>query len=92
MPAAYSVIEETVEGFVEGFSNEFRSTASTILNEHGFMPDVIEAQTCSQRTQQGSCRLQSCTIPARTPEDVAVMGGLSGRSGKKSTESINKDS
>ena len=55
----------------------FRSTASTILNEHGFRADVIERQLAhSERNYCPRC-LQSCAIPAGTPENDAMVGRLS---------------
>ena len=55
----------------------FRSTASTILNEHGFRADVIERQLAhSERNSCPGC-LQSCAILARTPENDAMVGRLS---------------
>ncbi len=57
----------------------FRSTASTILNEQGFRPDVIERQLAHGERNHVRGRLQPRPVPAGTSEDDAMVGRLSGR-------------
>ena len=53
----------------------FRSTASTILNEHGFNPDVIEAALGHQ--QQNAIR-RAYNRAVYWPERVALMQEVGG--------------
>jgi integrase len=56
----------------------FRSMASTLLNEQGFAPDVIEAAR-ARGAQQGACGVQQGATAPRASQDDAGVGGLSGR-------------
>ena len=49
-------------------SHGFRSTASTILNERGFSPDVIEAALAHQDEDavRRACWLRATYLPERT--------------------------
>jgi integrase len=63
-----------------GYSKEemcphgFRSAASTILNERGVNPDVIEAALAASGRQCGTSRLQSRHLLARAREADAAVG------------------
>ena len=55
----------------------FRSTASTILNEHGFPPDVIERQLAHGERNKVRAAYNHAPIPVGTPEKlIAVVGRL----------------
>jgi hypothetical protein len=56
----------------------FRTMASTLLNEQGYPPDVIELQL-AHRAKHGTRRVQQGSAAPRAPEDDAGAGGLSRR-------------
>ena len=56
----------------------FRAVASTILNEAGLPPDVIERQLAHSERERGARRLQPRRVPARAAQDDAAMGRHAG--------------
>jgi len=64
------------DGYVQT-GHGFRSMASTLLNEQGFPPDVIELQLGSCGEDQGARCVQQSAAVRRAKEHDAAVGGLS---------------
>jgi len=61
----------------------FRSVASTILNEKGFRPDVIERQLAHHERNEVRGAYNRAQYLPGADQDDAVLGGLSGRDPKE---------